>query len=256
MRLPVSAFHIGGIIPIQKVIENFKHELIKDEKAFGLFKVSPQSWIYIKNYGSVVFVNCSVEQQETTLKGFIDTSFELEKLPQEDYWIDVKEGVEFKVGFSNIRVPRIDDDIIHVIALNIAQSVALEDFQMQVTSLLELTRSFSNDLDQKGTLAINRKEVRRLVGKTMVLKNKIAENLFVFDTPDIAWSEQHLSTLDKQLKQELEIFKRHQGLQLNLEVVKENLDLFKDILQHRHSSTLEWIIIILIAIEIIHIFIP
>ena len=33
--------------------------------------------------------------------------------------------------------------------------------------------------------------------------------------------------------------------------MKENLEMFKDLYQHSHSSTLEWIIIILIAIEIV-----
>jgi len=40
-----------------------------------------------------------------------------------------------------------------------------------------------------------------------------------------------------------------------LEIVKENLDLFKDLLQYRNSIVLEWIIIILILVEVINLFI-
>jgi uncharacterized Rmd1/YagE family protein len=40
-----------------------------------------------------------------------------------------------------------------------------------------------------------------------------------------------------------------------LGIVKDNLELFKDILQYRNSVVLEWIIIILISIEVINFFI-
>jgi uncharacterized Rmd1/YagE family protein len=34
--------------------------------------------------------------------------------------------------------------------------------------------------------------------------------------------------------------------------VRENLELFKDLLQYRNSTFLEWIIIILVALEVIN----
>ena len=64
-----------------------------------------------------------------------------------------------------------------------------------------------------------------------------------------------MSYLDQELSNELDIVNRHNGLQHNLDVIKENLDLFKDIMQHKHSSMLEWIIIILILFEILQVFI-
>jgi uncharacterized Rmd1/YagE family protein len=40
-----------------------------------------------------------------------------------------------------------------------------------------------------------------------------------------------------------------------LDIVKENLDLYKDLMQHRRSNLLEIIIILLILVEIINIFV-
>jgi uncharacterized Rmd1/YagE family protein len=45
---------------------------------------------------------------------------------------------------------------------------------------------------------------------------------------------------------------RFRNIQEGLEIVKENLDLFKDIMQHRKSTVLEWIIIILILVEVVN----
>jgi uncharacterized Rmd1/YagE family protein len=57
------------------------------------------------------------------------------------------------------------------------------------------------------------------------------------------------------LNKELDIRIRHRSLQESLAIIQENLEIYKDINQHSHSSTLEWIIIILIAVEIANIFI-
>ncbi|MDA0973080.1 MAG: hypothetical protein O2867_05020 [Bacteroidetes bacterium] len=53
------------------------------------------------------------------------------------------------------------------------------------------------------------------------------------------------------MKQELEIHQRYRAIQYKLDIITENLSLFKDLMQHRHSSVLEWIIIVLILIEVI-----
>lgn len=97
--------------------------------------------------------------------------------------------------------------------------------------------------------------MRKFIGKTLNLKNSITENLFVFDTPYLAWSSKELSQLDYKLKDELDIVKRHQGINNSLNTIKESLDLFSDILHHRYSSMLEWIIIILILFEVVQVII-
>ena len=48
---------------------------------------------------------------------------------------------------------------------------------------------------------------------------------------------------------------RFRTIQEGLGIVKENMELFRDLLQNRNSNTLEWVIIILILVEVINIFI-
>jgi len=71
----------------------------------------------------------------------------------------------------------------------------------------------------------------------------------------LAWSDAELAEIDTKLRKELEVINRHRGIQHGFDIVKENLDLFRDILNHKHSSNLEWIIIVLIAVEIIQLLI-
>jgi uncharacterized Rmd1/YagE family protein len=57
------------------------------------------------------------------------------------------------------------------------------------------------------------------------------------------------------LKNTFDLQVRFRNIQEGLEIVKENLDLFKDIMQHRKSTVLEWIIILLILVEVINLFV-
>jgi len=57
------------------------------------------------------------------------------------------------------------------------------------------------------------------------------------------------------LKKTFDLQARFRTIREGLEIVKENLDLFKDLLQYRNSIVLEWIIIALILVEVINLFI-
>ncbi len=87
------------------------------------------------------------------------------------------------------------------------------------------------------------------------LKNKIAQNIYIFDSPNLTWNDEYLNVINTDLSRELDIKLRHSSLQESLGTVRENLEILKDINQHSHSSTLELIVIALIAVEIINLII-
>jgi uncharacterized Rmd1/YagE family protein len=255
MNLEVAAYHLGKRIRLVDVRNQFSKAPIRSEHSFLLYLLDDSSYLYFKDYGSVVFVNCGKEQISDVFQKITPQNISLNELPTENYTLNVKNKEPIKVGFDFINVTKFDIDIAHVVMLNLAQSVALDFYLKKVSLLLEYTSKHSHQLEVEGKINLTRKQMRKFIGKTMILKNKIADNLFIFDTSTVAWSTEELSKLDSQMKKELDIVDRHQGLQDNIGVVKENLDLFRDILQHKHSSLLEWIIIILILFEVVQLII-
>ncbi|UKN01401.1 RMD1 family protein [Paracrocinitomix mangrovi] len=253
LELKSTAYHLGEHISIVSAIKELDYTVSKTENEFALFEVSESSWIYLKNYGSIVFINVDDAVRKKTMKLFLDNVNEMEGLPSDDFVVIVTPEVLPRADFGKIYVPNISIDVAHVIALNMAQTVALDDFQYAIESLLEQTRDFSIKLKKEGKINLSRREVRQMIGQTLVLKNRIAENLYIFDSPDVIWDDKMLTELDSQMHADLEFVRRHEGLQLNLTTIKENLDAFQSILQHKHSSLLEWIIIILILAEVLQI---
>jgi uncharacterized Rmd1/YagE family protein len=86
------------------------------------------------------------------------------------------------------------------------------------------------------------------------MRNRIIDNLYVLDAPDPTWENEHLDRIDRGMKKAFDIETRFKALDDQLGVVKENLELFAELLQYRESNKLEWIIIALIFIEVLRVF--
>jgi len=250
----VVALHVGKNIVIKEARNLFNYQLIKREASFLLYEVSANSYVYIKDYGSIVFYNCSDALKYQFLTSILENeNYGLEYFNREEYRVFKSENLE--VDFNAVYLNNFDIDFLHIIMLNLAQSVALEAYVKKTSSLYESTLVYTKQLEFKGRISLSKIKMRKFIGKTLNIKNTITEELFVFDTSNLAWSNENLSLLDTKLKEELDIEKRFKGLHLSLDTIKENLDLFNELSQHKYSSMLEWIIIILILFEVVQIFV-
>lgn len=253
MKYPIAAYHLGKSFEIKEIKKVLDFSLLKRESSFLMYQVKEDSFLYIKNYGSVVFFNCSEEWIQATLKIVSKGhNISIDNAYQESYEMLVDDKIE--VEFDKIFVPMMNSDNVHIVMLNVAQSVALQDYVNKTSELHDSTLLFTKQLEETGKIRMSKTKMRMFIGKTLNLKNSITEELFVFDTPELAWHNEELSKLDQLLKEELDIEKRFQSLHFSLNTIKENLDLFQNILQHRYSSMLEWIIILLILFEVVQIF--
>jgi uncharacterized Rmd1/YagE family protein len=139
--------------------------------------------------------------------------------------------------------------------LNVSQSVALDYYNQQTNSVLEETNFHTQLLEKKGKINMGGIKLKKYIGRTLNLKNRISANLYIFDSPEETWENENLNVLDIGLKKTFDLQARFRTIQEGLGIVKENMELFKDLLQNRNSVTLEWVIIILILVEVINIMI-
>ena len=85
-----------------------------------------------------------------------------------------------------------------------------------------------------------------------MLRNRIAENIYVFDSPPETWENENLNKADADLKRTFDLQVRVRTIHEGLSIVRDNLEVFLGLLQHRNSSILEWIVIILILVEVLN----
>lgn len=79
----------------------------------------------------------------------------------------------------------------------------------------------------------------------------MVNDLFLLDKPNILWDNEEAEKLYNMLSSTLELKDRFEIVEHKLTHLKENITLALDLFNHKHSEVLEWIIILLIAFEIV-----
>lgn len=251
--LPVVSYQIADSIDI-KSFKTVYSEGISHFDADELFyKTGAESYVYVFKYGVVCFLNTSEGACKNFLEKIAPYSKNLFDQPlSEEFQVETN-ARENRFGYNTIEIVNEDTDTLRLIMLNVSQSVALDYFSDQTNLLLEETNSQTLLLEKKGKLAISGKSLKRYIGRTLNLKNRIAENLYIFDSPPETWEDENLNRIDLGLKKTFDLQDRFRDVREGLEIIRENLELFKDLLQYRNSTVLEWIIIILVATEVVNI---
>ncbi len=251
----VVAVHMAASINIRQCRTHLPLEVLFSDSDELYLKNGDQKFVYIFQYGLVSFFNHSQGEQAKILKSLEQISKDSTS-PQltETMEVEIIEGRQ-QVAFDKVILPSFDSESIRLVMLNTTQSVALDRYYQITEQLLEETNEHTKYLEQKGKLNISGIRLKQFIGKVLNIKNQISENLYIFDEPDITWENEQLDKLNLELKRTFDLKIRFRNIHERLEIIKENLELFKGIWDHRESSRLEWVIIILILVEVLDLFV-
>lgn len=263
--MPADSRHILTIRAFQ-VAEGFDIRSIRAELGDGLMAASPkelfyrlkseggESYLYLMDYGVVAFAGCDEEESAKLLdrlQRFAESP--LDKRVGEDFRVHA-DAPEAVFGYNDIHLPSFNEDVLRIIMLYVGQSAALDHYEATVDRMLAETGGFARELERFGKLKTSRRNVQRFIGRILAIRNRIVDNLYIMDAPDITWENEYLDKIDRGMKKTFDIVERFRSLDLQLREIKENLELFAELLQFRLSNTLEWIIIGLFLIEVINLF--
>ncbi|MGZ3763749.1 MAG: RMD1 family protein [Mucilaginibacter sp.] len=254
MLQQVLSYQIADSIDIKSFKSAFKSDLYYGDADELFYKMDNEQYIYVFKYGVVCFLNydpIKISEFLRLLSSYCKNAFE--QTLTEEFKIQTNAGKN-KIGFNSIEIAGSDIEVLRLIMMTVSQSVALDYYEEQTTKLIEETNRHTQVLEAKGSLDISGINLKKYIGKTLVLKNRIAENLYIFDSPPETWEDENLNKIHIDLKRTFDIQERFRDIQEGLNIVKDNLELFRDLLQYRDSHRLELVIIILILVEVLNIF--
>jgi required for meiotic nuclear division protein 1 len=210
------------------------------------------SWIYVERFGAVVFWNCSESLVQTFLGDLQELPGAGPRIGSTHDSLAVHVGAdEETVGFSAVWLKELSLDKLKIISLALAQSVALDYFENSVSSAMARFQPAVRSMREEGKLRLVHKEVLMLVGFAMEIRSVVLENLTLFDDPPESWESESLAHLDSALFDQFDLEERINAINQKLAYLKDAGSTLMEVLTNRKSVRLEWIVIILIFVEIV-----
>jgi len=254
-KVKLAALLVANQLDLKGIKTFLDLKPLADSSSELFYQFGPDKFQYYFNYGVVVFSNHSDEEIKLAIKTvshFLKSASS--NWLRDDHEIAVKEG-EMMFEFNQVVVERLDEHVLRIAMLNIAQSVALDHYHEVTESLLTKIRGFTNHLETTGKLNISRRNMLKFIGKALNTQNDIADNIYIFDAPELVWEDEYLDKLNKGLMKHFDLRVRYSEIEYTLRIIEGNLSVFREISHQRESNTLEWIIIILILVEVFDLFI-
>jgi required for meiotic nuclear division protein 1 len=250
-KVKLSAIRIANQLDLKgiKIFLELKPALDTSSELFYGFGANKYQYYF--NYGVVVFSGHSEEEIKLAVK----TIHSYQKNPdtkwmRDDHEISVIAGSEMKFDFDQLVIDHVDETIIRITMFNLAQSVALDHYHEVSENLLTEVRGFTNNLETIGKLRITRTNMLKFIGRALNTQNDIAENIYIFDTPDLVWDNEYQDKLQQGLMKHFDLRVRYSEIEYTLRIIDNNLTVFREISHQQESRILEWIIIILILVEV------
>lgn len=254
-QVKLSAFLVANQLDLKGIKTFLELKPIADSSSELFYSFGPDKYQYYFNYGVVVFSGHTDEEIKLAIKAI--HSFHRNPLSswlRDDHEITVENG-DMKFEFNRVVVNRLDAKVYRIAMFNIAQSVALDRYHEITENLLTEIRGFTNHLETTGKLKISRKNMLKFIGKALNTQNDIADNIYIFDAPELVWDDEFLDKLHQGLMKHFDLRVRFSEIEYTMRIIEDNLSVFREISHQRESNTLEWIIILLILVEVFDLFI-
>ncbi|KAL6477693.1 hypothetical protein MHYP_G00135280 [Metynnis hypsauchen] len=222
-------------------------------------KPSDSALMFFFREGSVVFWNVA----ETAVKKAMRILEQHEIQPYEValvHWEN--EEINYAVGEGNSKLHRgnfifnsemdYEQVLLEKFAFSnaLSLSVKLAIWEVSLDNFVESIQSIPETLKSGKTVKLSRAEVLQKIGELFALRYCINLSSDLLITPDFYWDREDLEQLYDKTCQFLNINRRVKVVNEKLQHCTELTDLMRNHLGEKHSLRLEWMIVILITIEV------
>jgi len=227
-------------------------------------------YVVVFRFGSVVLFNIAPTESQAMLQEIkkysvdpVATGFE----QKENYEVAICPGLSIPpynqssspindipnpslVNGDYASIQNLDINNVAVISTIMAQTVAMDSYNVIVDELLATFAKINAVVKKEGKFSeMERETLLKVVAMNNAIFIDMVSKLGVMDRSDTAWNFSQYETVFEEMKDEFEIYNRFENIEFKLNLIQDNAKFFLEGLQGQKSNTLEWAIIVLIALE-------
>jgi uncharacterized Rmd1/YagE family protein len=248
----IKAIHVAERLRLKELRGRFTREPIEFSNYELIVRYSEDSFLFVYNYGSVVFFNVPDELQERELGAIQEYRLPSDQGRATDiFLVEVDPQATTKVFFDRVVIRQMSPEYTKICCMLLAESTALEYYEVLIESLLEKTAQFSRRLQRQGRMLESSEDLIKFIGLCLNTKQEIISNLYIVDSPDETWESVDLDKMHQDLKQMMEIDTRYRALDYKIKIIQESVEVIVDLAKSKRETLLEIIVILLITFEVI-----
>lgn len=252
----IQAQHLATRLQLKQVSSQIAGAPIVQTPYELVYELRSDSFVFIYNFGAVVFFNVPEDSRFLFLRNILGGKGGAANVTSEDFIVEevgeLTNSATHETAFSKIRVVNLNYDKIKLVCSVMAESTALEYFELIVErDLLAQTQTISRNLKTTGKTDLSMHDMSKFVGLCLFTKQEIIAELYIVDSPDETWENPEIARLYSDIKQLFEIETRYKVLEYKLKLIQETVDVIVEMLRFRKQSIFEIIIIALIAVEVL-----
>lgn len=217
------------------------------------FRVGDAGYVAIFRYGVVVMINLTPLEERDFLGGLrVRVSGENARAEEERAQLELTGDKEDRVPpGGNVALRSFSGDRLLLVADALAKSVALARDEHEVARVLDLIEPFARRLAASGRSPGARRDVIRMIGKSLQVQHRLSGRVAVDDKPDVLWERFDLERLHARLEDTYELKERAATLTRKVDFIRQTAQALTDLIDAARSLRLEIAIVLLILFEIV-----
>jgi len=249
--IPISAFSFASTLKLKELIA-LVHPDARVEHDRLLATLRQGQFVLAYDFGAIVFVGVEPPECQRIIDSVVKLLHDEPHPPlTETFALEIIAGRPMEVRFDRVILPSLDVPAIEIVAEVLAQSVAMDYYADDVADIEAETDRIATELRAAGRIPGRVRPTLQFIGLCIATRNDILSTLALFDKPDATWENEQLDRLFTNLRKMLEVDDRYRALDAKLRMFQDNLVLLVDLARQRHTLTLEFAVVVMIAFEIL-----
>ncbi|XEC97374.1 RMD1 family protein [Paenibacillus tarimensis] len=231
--------------------------IMKDDILTSILRknVDESQKVLVFSFGSIVFINHSHADEIRSFMNFVhsfEPDIEIHNADRysDDYSLHISENESIELTDEYVMVPEYETFYPELISTVLAKSVALEKTEEQLGKIHDKLETMIDRLE-KGKLRIGNKELARTTAKIVRHEYNTLAYIMILDKPDITWTSSTASEFYDRMLDFFELNDRYKILKSKTDILYHIMEGFSTISHSIRGLFVEWIIVILIVIEVI-----